>query len=118
MQKIIRICFFIGAFLCLSQHTAFAEEVVEQDVPPEYSVTESDESFIGTQLLSELIIRPVAVIGSIAGVALFLVASPVASLASISKPHDALKTTWNDFVVTPYHFAFRRQFGDYSIELN
>ena len=84
-----------------------------------YSTTEVDDtSSTAKDILSELIIRPVAVIGSVTGLALFVVASPFSGLASIPEPHDAFKTTWDNFVVTPYHFAFRRPFGDYSVELN
>ena len=131
MQK-LRVSFFIAAFLCLSQQTAFAEEAVDtsthqhpvEEVDPsqsqtEYDTTETDDSSpTATDYLSEIIIRPVAVIGSITGLAMFVVASPISGLASIPKPHDAFKTTWDDFVITPYHFAFRRPFGDYSVELN
>jgi len=84
-----------------------------------YSTTDIDDtSSTAKDILSELIIRPVAVLGSATGLALFVIASPISGLASIPEPHDAFKTTWNDFVVTPYHFAFRRPFGDYSVELN
>ena len=84
-----------------------------------YSTTDIDDtSSTAKDVLSELIIRPVAVIGSVTGLAIFVIASPVSGLASIPEPHDAFKTTWDDFVVTPYHFAFRRPLGDYSVELN
>ena len=143
MQK-LRTSFFIAAFLCLSQQAAFAEEEVNTNAPhhhpveevgtntlqteeefdpsisqPEYSTTEIDDSSsTAKDILSELIIRPVAVVASVTGLALFIIASPFSGLASIPEPHDAFKTTWDDFVVTPYHFAFRRPFGDYSVELN
>ena len=143
MQK-FRTRFFIAVFLCVSQQVAFAEEAVDTSAAhhhpveeidtsvsqteeefdptlsqPEYSTTEIDDSSPTTKdILSELIIRPVAVIASATGLALFVIASPVSGLASIPEPHDAFKTTWDDFVVTPYHFAFRRPLGDYSVELN
>ena len=132
MQK-FRICFFIAACLCLSQQPAVAEDEVDTNAPqqppveevdnslsqPEYSTTDVDDtSSTGKDILSELIIRPVAVLGSATGLALFVVASPFSGLASIPEPHDAFKITWDDFVVTPYHFAFRRPLGDYSVELN
>ena len=124
--------FIISAFLCLIQQAALAEESVDSDVdkhhveavdssiaqPESSTVEEDDSSPTGKEMLSELIIRPVAVVGSITGLALFIVASPFSGLASIPEPHDAFETTWDDFVVTPYHFAFRRPFGDYSVELN
>lgn len=130
MQK-FRICFFIAACLCLSQQTVFAEET--PDTSTHHPVEEADNSLSQSEpdttvvndtsstakdILSELIIRPIAVLGSATGLALFVIASPISGLASIPEPHDVFKTTWDDFVVTPYHFAFRRPFGDYSVELN
>ncbi|NOR80921.1 MAG: hypothetical protein GQ529_08830 [Methyloprofundus sp.] len=133
MQK-LRTCFFIATCLCLSQQVVFAEETIDTNTPhshpveeidnsesqPESSTTVVDDntSSTGKDILSELIIRPVAVLGSATGLALFVIASPISGLASIPEPHDVFKTTWDDFVVTPYHFAFRRPFGDYSVELN
>ncbi len=142
MQK-IRTCVFIAACLCLSQQSAFAEDVVDHTIthPIEEGVsasepepvkevdknqsqieddtTETDDSSpTAKDYLSEIIIRPVAVVGSVTGLAMFIVASPFSGLASIPEPHDAFKITWDNFVVTPYHFAFRRPFGDYSVELN
>ncbi len=144
MQK-FRIC-LVAALLCIAQQSALADEPMSADaviednteinavpteinaVPVENSADKSDISYvqdnevenwsIAKDMLSEIIIRPIAVIGSVTGLALFIAASPVSALASIPEPHDAFKTTWNDFVVTPYYFAFRRPFGDYSVELN
>ena len=124
-------CFFMAVSLCLSQQTAFAEEEMDHSAhqhpveevdsttsEPEYTPPEADNtSPTAKDMWSEVIIRPVAVLGSITGLALFIVASPISGLASIPEPHDAFQTTWDDFVVTPYHFAFRRPFGDYSNEL-
>lgn len=138
----VRFYIFIAALLCLTQHTAFAEETndssnpqpvavestnstpTEKEFDPslsqaDYSVTEEDDSSsTAKDILSELIIRPIAVVASATGFVLFIAASPFSGLASIPEPHDAFKTTWDNFVVTPYHFAFRRPFGDYSVELN
>ena len=127
-----RTCFFMAACLCLSQQAAFAEEEIDHSAhhhpveevdssisEPEYSLSETDTtSPTAKDMWSEVIIRPVAALGSLTGLALFVVASPVSGLASIPEPHDVFKTTWDNFVVTPYHFAFRRPFGDYSVELN
>ncbi len=120
--------------LCLLQPLAFAEEsegtttasievaaeVDSNALQPGYSASElgDDSSPTATDILSEFIIRPTAVLGSATGFVLFVAASPFSGLASIPEPHDAFMTTWNDFVVTPYHFAFRRPLGDYSVELN
>jgi len=121
MQK-IRACFFITALFCLTQQIAFAEEEASASTAKvedsTQQVEDSSSNITGTDMLSEIIIRPVAVVASVTGLAIFIVASPFSGLASIPEPHDAFKTTWDDFVVTPYYFAFRRPFGDYSVELN
>ncbi|MBT3812375.1 MAG: hypothetical protein HOE45_08250 [Gammaproteobacteria bacterium] len=141
-MQFFRICIFITTLLCLTQQTALAEEqddtnnrqpiAIEQpntaqtkkEFDPslsqaDYSVTEEDDSSsTAKDILSEIIIRPIAVVASATGFVLFIVASPFSGLASIPEPHDAFKTTWKNFVVTPYYFAFRRPFGDYSVELN
>ena len=140
----VRTCFFIAAFLCLSQQAVFAEETVETSAPlhpveevdasmspteeaifdPELSQTEDgttdldDESPTTTDMLSEIIIRPISVVASATGLAIFIGGSPFSGLASIPEPHDTFKITWDDFVVTPYYFTFRRPLGDYSVELN
>ncbi|WP_428357198.1 hypothetical protein [Methyloprofundus sp.] len=146
MQK-YRTYFFIAAFISLSQQTAVAEQqyesitpqtieqAAEQNTPAtakdfDPSLEQSEDEDNATEItmddgssttkgiLSEIVIRPFAVLGSITGFALFVVASPFSGLASIPEPHDAFKTTWDNFVVTPYYFAFRRPLGDYSVELN
>ena len=140
-MQLIKTCLFIGAFFCLPQQAAFAAEkndlstpqavaVATTDTSPAkkefdpdisqagYNASEIDEAApTTTDKLSEIIIRPVSVVASVTGLAIFIVGSPISGLASIPEPHDAFKTTWNDFVVTPYHFTFRRPLGDYSVEL-
>ncbi|GFO71864.1 hypothetical protein BJAS_P1650 [Bathymodiolus japonicus methanotrophic gill symbiont] len=106
--------------------TQTSTTATEQEVDPDLSqsaenITETemdDTSSTDKYMLSEVIIRPFAVLGSVTGFALFLAASPFSGLASIPEPHDAFKKTWDNFVVTPYFFAFRRPLGDYSVELN
>lgn len=115
----IRICFFITALLCLAPQATFAEEMPTDPATVEESTTIEDSSSAITtsDVLSEIIIRPVAVVASATGLAIFILASPFSGLASIPEPHDVFATTWQNFVVTPYHFAFRRPFGDYSVNL-
>lgn len=115
----IRICLFITALLCLTPQVTFAEEVQTDTVNVEKStkIEDSSSSITTTDLLSEIIIRPVAVVASATGLAIFILASPFTGLASIPEPHDVFATTWQNLVVTPYHFAFRRPFGDYSVDL-
>lgn len=141
-MQFFRACLFISTVIFLGQQPAFAADVsgtgatltveeLDVDTPtidaefepslsqPGYSTTEIDNtSPTGKDMLSEVIIRPMAVVGSATGFVIFIAASPFSGLASIPEPHDSFKTTWNDFVVTPYQFAFRRPLGDYSVELN
>ncbi len=70
-----------------------------------------------TDILPELVIRPMGVLGTAFGTGLFLFTSPVIALATIPEPHDALQQTFNDFVVSPYRYTFRRPLGTYHIEI-
>ena len=115
----IRTCFFITALLCLTPQAVFAEELPAGTVKVEKStkIEDSSSTITTSDVLSEIIIRPVAVVASATGLAIFILASPFSGLASIPEPHDVFATTWQNFVVTPYYFAFRRPFGDYSVDL-
>lgn len=116
-----RFYIFITAMLCLTQQTAIAEEGMPTTIEQVEETTVVEESTpsnsTAKDILSEIIIRPVSVVASATGLALFIAASPFSGLASIPEPHDVFMKTWKDFVITPYYFAFRRPFGDYSTEL-
>lgn len=68
-------------------------------------------------ILPEIIIRPMGVVASAAGVAFFVAGSPFTALASITEPHDAFSHTFDAFVKTLYRLTFRCPLGDYSLEI-
>jgi len=67
--------------------------------------------------LPEVMLRPMGVVASAAGVAFFVAGSPFTALASIPEPHDAFTQTFDAFVKTPYRLTFRRPLGDYRLEI-
>lgn len=98
-----------------------AESDIQDTANEQVMNNDIDEESVGitpTSVLSEIIIRPVAVLGSAAGFCFFVIASPVAALADIAEPHDELERSWNNLVVVPFDFAFRRPLGDYSVEMH
>ena len=114
----IKTYFFIAALLCIAQQPVLAEEertatASAADDTSMVASTEDDSTSITTGMLPEIIIRPVGVVGSVTGVVLFIAGSPISGLASIPEPHDAFKITYEDFVVKPFNFTFRRPLGDW-----
>ncbi|MGH8614283.1 MAG: hypothetical protein ACREYF_20210 [Gammaproteobacteria bacterium] len=61
-----------------------------------------------------LVLRPLALVGTIVGTAFFIGTSPLTGLASIAPPHDAFAQAADAFIVTPFNYTFKRPFGDYS----
>ena len=102
-MKQIRSLFFIMLLLCLLQSPAIAKE----------------ETSVGFwDVLPEVIIRPFSLVGTAAGAVFFVAASPFTGLASIPEPHDAFKQNYDDFVVTPFRFTFRRPIGKYHFDID
>ena len=120
----VKTYFFIVALLCIAQQPVIAEEKAStittaaddtsMVAPTEDDIAfEDDTTYITRGKLPEIIIRPVGVVGSVTGVVLFIAGSPIAGLASIPEPHDAFKITYEDFVVKPFNFTFRRPLGEW-----
>jgi hypothetical protein len=99
----IRTLFFITLLLCSSQSPAIAEQ---------------DTSIGFWDVLPEVIIRPFSLVGTAAGAVFFIAASPFTGLASIPEPHDAFKQNYDDFVVTPFRFTFRRPLGRFDFDID
>jgi hypothetical protein len=77
-----------------------------------YRSEDYDRSFIPLDLL---IYRPLGLITTIVGTAVFIGVSPFTALASIPAPHDAFEKTANLFIMAPAHYTFSRPLGDTSI---
>jgi hypothetical protein len=72
--------------------------------------TKSDQESMGV-ISDLLIVRPIAVAGTIAGAAIFLGISPFTGLASIAPPHDAFSKAGSALVGLPACYAFHRPLG-------
>ncbi len=59
-----------------------------------------------------MIFRPLGLVTTIAGSALFVVFSPFTALSSIAPPHDAFERVGDIFVVLPATYTFMRPIGD------
>ncbi len=77
-----------------------------------YRPEDYDKSFIPLDLL---IYRPLGLITTIVGTAVFIGVSPFTALASIPAPHDAFHKTANIFIMAPANYTFSRPLGDTSI---
>lgn len=56
-------------------------------------------------------LRPMGLVATVAGSALFIGLSPVTALASITPPHDAFSHMGHYLVLTPVKFTFSRPIG-------
>ncbi len=77
-----------------------------------YRPDDYDKSFIPLDLL---IYRPLGLLTTVVGTAVFIGVSPFTALASIPAPHDAFHKTANIFIVAPANYTFSRPLGDTSI---
>ena len=58
-----------------------------------------------------MVIRPISLIGTLTGAALFTVFSPFTALAAIAPPHDAFARAADAFIGVPDCYAFNRPLG-------
>ncbi len=73
------------------------------------SIEKTDPGFV---LLDVLIYRPVGLVATIVGTAVFVGVSPLTALASIPEPHDAFAKISNILIVFPGAYTFVRPIGD------
>ena len=79
--------------------------------PKPYHSEDYDKSFIPIDLL---FYRPLGLLTTIVGTAVFIGVSPFTALASIPEPHNAFHKTANIFIVAPANYTFSRPLGDTS----
>ncbi|PZN83635.1 MAG: hypothetical protein DM484_03990 [Candidatus Methylumidiphilus alinenensis] len=66
-------------------------------------------------LLTDVIfVRPVGVVGLLAGSALFVGLSPLTALANIPEPHNAFHRVGAVLIGVPYSYTFERPLGYFS----
>ena len=73
------------------------------------SVEKTDPGFV---LLDVLIYRPVGLVATLVGTAVFVGVSPLTALASIPEPHDAFAKISNILILFPGAYTFVRPLGD------
>ncbi len=74
----------------------------------EAEVGEYDPLFALTDII---FLRPMGLVATVAGSALFIGLSPVTALANITPPHDAFSHMGHYLVMTPVDFTFSRPIG-------
>lgn len=68
-------------------------------------------------VLADLVLlRPLGIALTAAGAGLFIGTSPLAALASIAPPHDAIERSGNALVVAPGAFTFMRPLGEFTYQ--
>lgn len=65
----------------------------------------------GLPLFDILLYRPLGLVATIAGSAIFAATSPLTAFANISPPHDAFEIAGGILVVAPAKFTFDRPLG-------
>jgi hypothetical protein len=70
----------------------------------------------GYDVMMDIILRPVGIVGTIVGAGLFVGLSPITALAAIPSPHDSFEKLGNTIVCKPFRYTFERPVGDYEYE--
>ncbi|WP_262965322.1 hypothetical protein [Methylobacter psychrophilus] len=78
-------------------------------IAQQQSIGKVDRGFI---LLDVLLYRPVGVVATVIGSAVFVGVSPLIGLASIPEPHDAFAKMTEILVLAPAAYTFVRPIGD------
>jgi hypothetical protein len=73
------------------------------------SVEKTDPGFV---LLDVLLYRPVGLVVTVIGTAMFVGVSPLTALASIPEPHDAFAKVGKILILAPAAYTFIRPVGD------
>ncbi len=71
----------------------------------------ADEVRTDAFLADVILARPVGLVATICGSALFVAISPLTALATISPPHDAFELAANKLILAPATFTFDRPVG-------
>ncbi|MGJ0493217.1 hypothetical protein [Methylobacter sp.] len=64
-------------------------------------------------LIDVILYRPLGLIATVTGSAVFVAISPLTALAAISPPHDAFEKTANLLIMKPAKYTFDRPMGVY-----
>lgn len=70
----------------------------------------------GYDVMLDLVLRPVSLVGTIIGAGVFVGVSPLTALAAIAPPHDAFEQLGDTIVCKPFKYTFDRPVGDYRYD--
>ncbi|ADE14564.1 conserved hypothetical protein [Nitrosococcus halophilus Nc 4] len=105
-RKMPTLVLIIILVLTIIGSPAFSQEKEPQNTEePRWTAPEA--------LTEVLILRPVGLVGTIVGTAVFIGISPLTALASIAD-REAFKVTAQTLVVAPAEFTFKRPLGHYE----
>lgn len=97
-MKILRLLVALAAFFLTSP--AFASQ-------PTHQVNGYDVLF------ESLVLRPLGLVGLVAGTAVFAAISPLTAIANIPEPHNAFPLLSNVLIIKPAKYTFERPLGSY-----
>ena len=106
---------FIVAFLYILQVPVLAVAETTKEAEPKMAVQETDTK-IG-DVLPELVLRPIGILSSAAGLGFFIASLPFVAVANIPEPHNAIDYTYEAFIQTPFRFTFLRPIGTYNVPI-
>lgn len=110
-MKTRRLAYLLSILVLIHQPAATGQG----DPPTMAGRTQFRGPMSAIEVLNELLImRPVGLIATIAGTAVFIATSPLSGLASIAPPHDAFLKASDALVVGPAAWTFSRPFGIYG----
>jgi hypothetical protein len=83
---------------------------------PSLAQTQQQVESDGYDVMMDIFLRPVGIVGTIVGAGLFVGLSPITALAAIPSPHDAFEKLGNTIVCKPFKWTFYRPVGDYEYD--
>ena len=84
-------------------------------VAPSFADNQKVESD-GYDVMMDMILRPVGLVGTIIGAGIFVGVSPLTAMAAIPAPHDAFEKLADTIVCKPAKWTFVRPSGDYRYD--
>jgi hypothetical protein len=100
----------LSVVLLLSIEICYAESVssTKKIHPVNYDVSD-----VATEIV---LLRPLGLIGSIAGAAVFIGTAPLSLFASIAPPHDTIHKAFKTLVMGPANATLKRPFAYYHYD--
>jgi hypothetical protein len=104
MKILIGILLLFSIQVCYARGLSSANKIH----PLEYDVSD-----VATEIV---VLRPLGLIGSVAGAAVFIGTAPLSLLASIAPPHDVIFKALDVLVIGPANASIKRPFAYYHYD--